>query len=332
MATVPYKCTLSPEMQKRAEMELGENHLMRKLAFNTLYKYMDEKPHINFCRDENFLIRFLRAKKFEVDRAFKALKKYYELHLKLPEFFNDYHPQGIKHVLDDGYPYVLTDTDKEGRKVVAMRAGHWDPAKYPMLDICKALFMVLDYLVEEEETQITGVVLIFDVGGVSMYQASQLTPSAAKKVTSIFQNCIPVRISGIHFVNEPVVFDGAFTIMKPFMNDKMRNRVKMHGTNYASLHKHVSPKILPREWGGTMGTYDNTQWKKEFLEIELAWTPSLEGTVLKKKKKLMKFKRHKKSSSKGSLKDFKDFQTDSPVDSSEADDDSFESAEEDFTS
>lgn len=106
----------------------------------------------------------------------------------------------------------------------------------------------------------------------------------------------------------------------------------MHGTNYASLHKHVSPKILPREWGGTMGSYDNTPWKEEFLKIELAWTPSLEGTVLKKKKKLMKFKRHKKSSSKGSLQDFKDFQTDSPVDSSEADDDSFESAEEDFTS
>ncbi|PIK58147.1 putative alpha-tocopherol transfer protein-like [Apostichopus japonicus] len=110
-------------MQKRAEKELGENHLMRKLAFNTLYKYMEEKPRIKFCRDENFLIRFLRAKKFEVDRAFKALKKYYELHLKVPEFFNDYNPRGIKHVLDDGYPYVLTDTDMEGRKVVAMRAG-----------------------------------------------------------------------------------------------------------------------------------------------------------------------------------------------------------------
>lgn len=99
----------------------------------------------------------------------------------------------------------------------------------------------------------------------------------------------------------------------------------MHGSNYSALHKYVSPKILPREWGGTMGDYDNTPWKEEFLKIDLAWTPSLEGTIIKKKK-FMKFKKHRKSSSLGSANDFKKGGLSEQVESSE---DSFESAEED---
>ena len=118
-----YQCTLSPETKKKAETELGETDIVHQLAVMNLRKRMEQRPDIRFCQDERFLLRFLRAKKFEVERAFNSIVKYYELHVKHPDFFKDYKPSAIKHVLDDGFPMVLSQLDEEGRPVVAMKAG-----------------------------------------------------------------------------------------------------------------------------------------------------------------------------------------------------------------
>ena len=118
-----YTCTLSPETAKKAESELGETEIVRQLALMGLKRRMEQRPDIKFCHDDRFLLRFLRAKKFEVERAFNSLVKYYELHLKHPDFFKNYKPSAIKHVLDDGFPMVFGQLDEEGRPVVAMKAG-----------------------------------------------------------------------------------------------------------------------------------------------------------------------------------------------------------------
>ncbi|XP_038051776.1 alpha-tocopherol transfer protein-like isoform X2 [Patiria miniata] len=297
--TVPYKCTLSPTLRKRAESELGENHLVRKLAFEGMRQMMRTRPDIHFTQDERFLLRFLRAKKFEVDRAFKALVKYYELHKKHPNFFRDYKKSSIKHVLDDGFPLVLSSPDSEGRPIVALRTIHWDTNNYGVLDIAKAVFMVMMDLVEDEEPQITGVNLLVDLEGMGAQHVMQMGPNVAKKLTAIFQNCVPVRIHAIHFVNEPMVFDAAFAILKAFMADKMKRRVKAHGTDFASLHKHYPPSILPSNWGGRLGPYSNADWKETFLAQDRDFAAAVDEGVLQHPKKS---KGHSKKDSIGSSK------------------------------
>ena len=118
-----YKCTLSPESERRAKMELGETEDVRMLALMGIKNRMAQRPDIKFSQNDRFLLRFLRAKKYEIDRAFNSLVKYYELHLKHPDFFKDYKPSSIKHVLDDGFPMVLDHLDDEGRPVVVMKSG-----------------------------------------------------------------------------------------------------------------------------------------------------------------------------------------------------------------
>ncbi|XP_033640783.1 alpha-tocopherol transfer protein-like [Asterias rubens] len=294
-----YKCTLSPQLRKMADTELGENRLIRKLAFEGMRQLMKKRPDINFSQDERFLLRFLRAKKFEVDRAFKSLVKYYELHKKHPDFFKDYKKSSVKHVLDDGMPLVLASRDKEGRPIVVLRTINWDPSRYSVLDIVKALFMVLEDLVEDEEAQVTGINLLVDLEGMGTQHVMQMGPNIAKKVTSIFQNCVPVRLHSIHFVNEPMVFDAAFAILKAFMADKMRKRVIAHGTDFSSLHKHFPASILPSNWRGTLGPYSNTDWKRDFLAQDRDFAPAADEGVLANTKKS---KGHSKKDSIGSSK------------------------------
>lgn len=80
----------------------------------------------------------------------------------------------------------------------------------------------------------------------------------------------------IHIVNQGMVFNIAFAFFKPFLNDAMRSRLFFHGTNYKSLHKHIDPKNLPKQYGGEMDDYSYKPWiehcksnEKVVRELEL---------------------------------------------------------------
>ncbi len=68
----------------------------------------------------------------------------------------------------------------------------------------------------------------------------------------------------------------------------------MHGSDFESLKCYIPPSILPKEWGGEAGPYDNTAWKEEFLSIDHEFSPVSDDGVIKKKKKKLGLKRVKK--------------------------------------
>jgi len=40
------------------------------------------------------------------------------------------------------------------------------------------------------------------------------------------QDCFPARFSAVHFVNQPWYIEAVFKMMKPFLKEKNRNKVK----------------------------------------------------------------------------------------------------------
>lgn len=103
----------------------------------------------------------------------------------------------------------------------------------------------------EPETQTHGAVVIFDMDGLSLQQTWQFTPAFAKRIVDWLQDSVPMRIKGIHIVNQPKIFQIVFALFKPFLREKLRNRIYFHGSDMASLHKHLSPKHIPAAYGGT---------------------------------------------------------------------------------
>lgn len=57
------------------------------------------------------------------------------------------------------------------------------------------------------------------------------------------QDCAPIRIKGVHIINQPYVFNMVFALFKPFLREKLRSRIHFHGTNRQSLLAHVDPKV-----------------------------------------------------------------------------------------
>ncbi|KAI9547338.1 Clavesin-2 [Dissostichus eleginoides] len=76
----------------------------------------------------------------------------------------------------------------------------------------------------------------------------------------------PARFGGIHFVNQPWYIHALYTVIRPFLKDKTRKRIFMHGNNLNSLHLLIHPEILPSELGGMMPPYDMGTWARALLD------------------------------------------------------------------
>ncbi|XP_032897366.1 alpha-tocopherol transfer protein-like isoform X1 [Amblyraja radiata] len=265
----PYVCTLSPQLIAKAQEELQEKPEWRLRDAQALRDMiLKEAPNLKTRLDDAFLLRFLRARKFDYDRALKLLLNYHASQKTWPEVFSNLRPSAIKRVLDSGFLTMLPRPDPLGRYILVIRPGRWKISDYPITENIRAIYITLEKLVQSEENQVNGIVILADYGGVALSQAAQLGPFMAKKVIGILQDGFPMRIKTVNIINEPIIFKGIFAIIKPFLKEKMTERFVLHGSDLSSLHKDIPPNILPQEYGGTMGKLTTTAWAESLLAFE----------------------------------------------------------------
>lgn len=57
----------------------------------------------------------------------------------------------------------------------------------------------------------------------------------------------------VHVVNVSPLVDTIVNFVKPFLKEKIKNRIFFHADGYESLYKYVPKEILPEEYGGFAG-------------------------------------------------------------------------------
>ncbi|KAG0418868.1 hypothetical protein HPB47_004520 [Ixodes persulcatus] len=73
--------------------------------------------------DAAFLLKFLRARKFDVDRAFTLLKNYYGYRSRHRKIFQDLLPSALHSNLRYNYQTLLPGRDRKGRAILIMFHG-----------------------------------------------------------------------------------------------------------------------------------------------------------------------------------------------------------------
>ncbi|CAI9568744.1 unnamed protein product [Staurois parvus] len=287
-----YVCSLTPELIQKAREELQEKPEWRLRDVQALRDMIwKDYPNLRTRVDDAFLLRFLRARKFDYDRALQLLVNYYSCRKGWPELFTDLRPSAVRPVLDSGFLTVLPHSDTDGRRVVCIRPGRWNPRDYPITENVRAMYLSLEKLIESEETQVNGIVILADYEGVGLSQASHFGPFIAKKVIGILQDGFPIRIKAVNVINEPRIFKGIFAILRPFLKEKIVKRFFLHGSDLNSLHSNVPKAILPDEYGGTAGKLDTSAWSQillasendfaqGFYQADLTREGSLQGLVM----------------------------------------------------
>jgi len=249
------------------------------------------------------LLRFLRARKFDVNKAkdmFVDCEKWRSdfgggVDALVPGWDYKEKEQMFKY-----YPQYYHKTDKEGRPVYIEHFGKIDlPA---MQKITSDERMIQNLVVEYEKladprlpacSRKSGYLLetccsIMDAKGVSLTTAPSVY-GYIQRASTISQNYYPERLGKLYIINAPWGFSAVFSVVKKFLDPVTVAKIHVLGSGYqkellAQIPKENLPKVLGGDCdceGGCMfsdlGPWQETEWKKPAKWEKQA---SSEGTTL----------------------------------------------------
>ncbi|XP_077520409.1 alpha-tocopherol transfer protein-like [Amblyomma americanum] len=248
-----------PNLEETARLELGETPETKMKSLQYLRRLIEGTSSLNIPTDDEFLMSFLRARKYCVQEAFEMVKKFSQVRRDLPEFFEDLTPANvpIKTVCHEHELLMVSpQPDAFGRRVALMRLGAWKPSVCSFRDLIRTAFLLAGRYALEDSTQINGAAGIVDLKGLSFHHLTQLTPSLLIKLAQITQDCVPMRIKAVYIVNHPPVAEFLFTAVKPFLKSKLLTRIHFVGHDATQLWDMCPRDITPAEFGGTRERFD----------------------------------------------------------------------------
>lgn len=227
------------------------------------------------------------------------IKRYYKFKVKHSDIFEDLVPSRETNIFKQNILVVFPNRDQLGRRILLLELGseyksssvcwlyvvivhrfnvseihfiseRWKHKEVTLDEVFKGCVVFLEAAMLEPETQVHGAVVIFDMDGLSLQQTWQFTPQFAKRIVDWLQDSVPMRIKGIYIINQPKLFNIVFALFKPFLREKLRNRIIFMGSDMNSLHKYISPKFLPPAYGGvsTVPRVNGDQWYDLLLQCD----------------------------------------------------------------
>jgi hypothetical protein len=258
---------LPEELKQIAFDELGETPEIREATLVELRRRILELPEqdrIEDLRDAN-LIRYLRGRKFNVDKAVKTIVQYKQFCTAHPAWVKDFTEEEV--VCMKSVFNVLERRTVNGQRIIFIQFRNLLKVftkeflqKYPYARVRTNVWL-LEELSKEVHVQVCGVVLIGYFEGFSFWDNitfSQLVP--LEQHTGMFQflnNCCGLRIAGIYLLHEPAFAHFLFSITRMFLSEKLRSRFHLCGSNYAPLYEAIPDRtVLPVSLGGAVNEED----------------------------------------------------------------------------
>uniref|UniRef100_A0A8D2B2V8 SEC14 like lipid binding 4 n=1 Tax=Sciurus vulgaris TaxID=55149 RepID=A0A8D2B2V8_SCIVU len=212
--------------------------------------------------DDFFLLRWLRARNFDLQKSEDMLRKHMEFR-KQQDLDNilAWQPSEVIQLYDSG---GLCGYDYEGCPVWFDIIGTLDPKGLLLSaskqELIRKRIRVFELLLQECELQsqklgrkIETVLLVFDMEGLGLKHLWKPAVEVYQQFFAIMEANYPETMKNLIVVRAPKLFPVAFNLVKSFMSEETRKKIVILGDNWKQeLIKFISPDQLPVEFGGTM--------------------------------------------------------------------------------
>ncbi|XP_049854670.1 clavesin-1-like [Schistocerca gregaria] len=234
---------------------LEENAASASKALRQMRALLAERPDVELSILEDwYLLRFLRCKLYDPTQALRLAQLYEEfVRQRGPGWRRPSRPW-VRRCMTSGVLEV------RARRLLLLRLGRWRPAGWQAEELLQAAGLCGEVAALEPAAQLSGVQAVFDLRGLGLEQLRALSPGFARTMVHYLANCFPIRINGVHVVNEPAIFGLVFSLFKSFLNERMQKRLFLHGHDMESLHSHITPDWLPPDLGGSGKETDLNEW------------------------------------------------------------------------
>ncbi|XP_067015279.1 alpha-tocopherol transfer protein-like isoform X2 [Anabrus simplex] len=271
----------NPEMQLRIRTELNENVDTRAQDLQHIKEWLAKQPHLPEFDDQR-IMTFLRGCKFSLEKTKRKLDMYFTMRAAVPEFFTnrDVTRPELQEMLNLVYIPTLPGLTPNGRRVTILHGRVKDYLTPNVADGMKLLLMIGDIRLREEQTGVAGDVYILDAEVATPAYFAKFTPTLVKKFLVCVQEAYPVKLKEVHVINAHPLVDTILNFVKPFLKEKIRNRIYIHTSNLETLYPHVPREVLPTEYGGFAGPIEemHKDWVKK-LESYIPWFKEQEALV-----------------------------------------------------
>jgi len=238
----------------KAENELHETVNVRDQSLREFRQWIAQHVYFADCRqDDKFLLQFLRTKKFRVDKATELFENYILLKHSNPRWY-DFDDSAISRLwtlFETGVAYPLMERDQEGRRIIFVQARKMDPKLFSASDAIQLLTWIAKVILEEEETQISGIVTIIDQSEITFGHLRLLSVSDAIDFVSVIKAGSVGRQKGMYLVSLPSFASFMLEIAKKATNEKLKIRIHVV-EDMAAMKSMIDPSLFPLELGGTV--------------------------------------------------------------------------------
>ncbi|XP_075218035.1 alpha-tocopherol transfer protein-like [Lycorma delicatula] len=288
----------TPEQQLRIRSELNENVSTRDQDLEHIKDWLKRQPHLPQFDDDGRIMTFLRGCKFSLEKTKRKLDMYFTMRTACPEFFSDRDPTRfeLQEVMRIAHIPPLPGLTPNGRRVIIMRGVDATNIIPNVADGMKVVLMIGDIRLKEELVGVAGDIYILDASIATpahfATHFSKFTPALIKKFLICVQEAYPVKLKEVHVVNVSPIVDTIINFVKPFLKEKIRNRIHVHN-ELETLYEFVPKDVLPEEYGGYAGPIDkiNKQWMDKLLTYQ-DWFKEQENVKADESKRPGKPKTH----------------------------------------
>ncbi|KAG7476888.1 hypothetical protein MATL_G00087560 [Megalops atlanticus] len=214
-------------------------------------------------QQDHFLLRWLRARSFNVQKSEAMLRKHLEFRkrMKVNIITTDWQPpEVITRYLAGG----MCGYDREGSPVWYDVIGPLDPKGLLLSatkqDFIKTKIRDTELMQKECERQseklgrhVESITLIYDCEGLGLKHLWKPAIEAYGEVLTMFEENYPEGLKRLFLIKAPKLFPVAYNLVKHFLCEDTRRKIIILGANWQEvLRKHIDPEQLPVAYGGKL--------------------------------------------------------------------------------
>lgn len=156
---------------------------------------------------------------------------------------------------------------KTGRSVSVWNYAAFNPRAYRSAEDWKNCFAAFYYLCEASAPDIatirSGMAIICECDDMGWRNFSM---EMEKHGAALFQDCYPLRTKEMTMMNAPLILRAMYALCKPFLKQHTKDIFHMGGT-VEELQERFPKNLLPRIFGGTLGSWDMNDKLTRALQV-----------------------------------------------------------------
>ncbi|KAL2092133.1 hypothetical protein ACEWY4_011931 [Coilia grayii] len=214
-------------------------------------------------QSDHFLLRWLRARNFNVQKAETMLRKHMEFRKhtnadtittewKPPEVIEKHLSGGMCGYDQEGSPIwydVIGPVDPKG---LMLSASKQDFIKSKIRD-CEMLQKECDLQSERLGRNIDSITMIYDLEGLGMRHLWKPAIDTYTEVLTMFEDNYPEGLKRLFVIKAPKIFPVAYNLVKHFLSENTQRKIFVLGANWKEvLQRHIDPEQLPAVYGGKL--------------------------------------------------------------------------------